>query len=177
MSKFIKIIVNRARNEFRNIEYLPDIIRLYERFSRYLYDDYFLKNQPCAVDAVIDLVERTSPYFWVIVHKQSGKLAGFVFLDNWVGAKDDFHGTEVTTCFYPDYWGIYTKICARRFVKYCFKNYKIKKLKAYIFPQNFKVKTLLKSAGFQKEATLKAETVKNGVLQDIDVFVIVKSEK
>lgn len=176
MSKFIKVIVNRTRKEFRNIEYLPQIISLYERFSRYLHDDYFLKNQPCAIDAVIELVERTTPYFWAVIHKKSGKLAGFVFLDNWVGAKDDLHSAEVTTCFDPDFWGAYTKICARKFIKYCFKNYKIKKLKAYVFPQNFKVKTLLKHAGFKKEATLRAETFKNKVLQDIDVFAIIKSE-
>ena len=47
-------------------------------------------------------------------------------------------------------------------------------MKAYIFPQNFKVKTLLKCAGFKKEAVLKAETIKNGVLQDIEVFSIIK---
>ena len=50
-------------------------------------------------------------------------------------------------------------------------------LKAYVFPQNSRVKTLLKKSGFKKEAVLKAETVKNGELQDIDVYSIIKSEK
>jgi hypothetical protein len=89
MSKFIKIIINKTRKEFRNIEYLPQIISLYERFSRYLNDDYFLEKKS-AMDAVIELVEKTAPYFWVIIHKKSGILAGFVFLDNWVGAKASF---------------------------------------------------------------------------------------
>lgn len=174
MSKFIKIIINKNAKEFRNIEYLPGIIMLYERFSRYLNDDYFLKGKS-SIDAVIEIVEKTAPYFWAIIDKKTGKLAGFVFLDNWTGAKNSLHAAEVTTCFNPAYWGKYTKFCARKFVKYCFKRYGLKKLKASVFVQNFKVKTLLKCAGFQKEATLRAETLKDGQLQDIDVFSVIKN--
>jgi Acetyltransferases, including N-acetylases of ribosomal proteins len=143
-------------------------------FSKYLHDDYFLENQKSSVDAIIDLVEKTSPFFWVIINKKSSKFAGFVFLDNWVGTGNNFHSAEITTCFNPSFWGAYTKICAERFIKYCFKKYKLKKLKAHVFVQNFKVKTLLKKAGFKKEALLKAETVKHGELQDIEVYSIVR---
>jgi len=177
MSKFIKIIVNKSRKEFRNIQYLPQVIRLYERFPSYLHDDYFLKMQKSSVDAVVNLVEKTSPFFWVVLDEKTSRVAGFVFLDNWVGAGQNFHSAEITTCFEPAYWGKYTKICAKKFIKYCFKKYKIKKLKAYVFPQNFKVRTLLKKSGFKSEAILKAETVKNEELQDIEVFSIIKREK
>lgn len=177
MVKFIKIIINRKNKEFRNIQYLPQIITLYENFSKYLYDDYFLENNKSPVDAVINLVEKTSSFFWVIIDKKTSKFAGFVFLEDLVGAKNNFHSAEVTTCFNPDFWGKYTKICAKKFIKYCFKKYKFKKLKAYVFPQNFKVKTLLKCAGFKKETVLKAETFKNGVLQDIEVFSIIQNTK
>lgn len=174
MSKFIKIIVNRNKKEFRNIQYLPQIICLYERFSSYLHDDYFLEKYVSSVDAIIDLVEKTSPNFWVILDKKSDKFAGFVFLDNWVGAGKNFHSAEVTTCFNPIFWGKYTKFCAQKFIKYCFKKYKLKKLKASIFPQNFKVGAILKKSGFKKEALLKGETLKKGKLQDIEVYSIIK---
>lgn len=174
MSKFIKIIINRQKKEFKNIQYLPSIISLYEKFSKYLHDDYFLKNKKSPVDAVIDLVEKTSPFFWIVVDKKTEKFAGFGFLDNWVGTKNNCHSAEVTTCFVPSCWGIYTKICAKKFIKYCFKKYKLKKLKAYVFPQNSNVKALLKLTGFKKEALLKAETVKNEKLQDIEVYSIIK---
>ena len=174
MSKFIKIIINRKRKEFKNIQYLPQIISLYERFSKYLHDDYFLQKQKTAIDAVIDLAERTSPFFWVIVDKKTDKFAGFVFGDNLVGANENFHSAEITTCFEPVFWGQYTKNCAKKFVNYCFKKYKFKKIKAYVFPQNVKVKMLLKKTGFKKEAILKAETVKNGELQDIEVYSIIR---
>lgn len=176
MTKFIKIIVNKQRKEFKNIHYLPHVIRLYEKFSKYLHDDYFLQNQKSSVDAVVDLVEKTSPFFWVIMSEKNSKLAGFVYLDNWVGAGQNFHSAEIITCFEPEFWGKYTKNCAKKFIKYCFKKYKIKKLKAYVFPQNVKVRTLLKKSGFKPEAILKAETVKNGELQDIEVFSIIKSD-
>lgn len=174
MSKFIKIIINRKRREFRNIHYLPHVIGLYEQFSKYLHDDYFLKKQKTSVDAVVDLIERTSPFFWVIIDKKTNKLAGFVFLENLVGARDNYHSAEITTCFVPEFWGKYTKTCAKKFVNYCFKKYKFKKLKAFVFPQNTKVKTLLKKTGFNKEALLKAETLKNGELQDIEVYSIIR---
>lgn len=173
MNKFIKIIIKRKDMEFRNIDYLPHIIALYEKFSKYLYDDYFLQEQKGSIDAVIDLIERTSPFFWVIIDKKTDKLAGFVFLENLVGARDNYHSAEITTCFVPEFWGKYTKTCARKFVNYCFKKYKFKKLKAYVFPQNTKVKTLLKKTGFKKEAVLTAETIKNGKLQDIEVYSII----
>jgi len=172
MNKFIKIIINRKRKEFRNIQYLPQIISLYESFSRYLHDDYFLLKQKSSVDAVIDLVEKTSPFFWIIVDKKTDKFAGFVFLDNLVGTRDNLHSAEITTSFESAFWGKYTKSCAGKFIKYCFKKYKFKKLKAYVFPQNTKVKMLLKKTGFKKEAVLKAETLKNGELQDIEVYSI-----
>lgn len=177
MSKFIKIIINKKRKEFRNIQYLPHVISLYEQFSKYLHDDYFLENQTSSVDSIIDLVEKTSPFFWVVIDKKSEKFAGFVFLDSWVGNSNNFHSVEITTCFEPFFWGRYTKICAKKFIKYCFKKYKFKKLKAYVFVQNLKVKTLLKKSGFKKEALLKAETVKNGELQDVEVYSIIRGEK
>jgi len=174
MSKFITIIIDKNKNEFKNLQYLPQVIALYERFSRYLNDDYFLQGDKSSLEAVLSLVERTTPYFWAVICKKSGKLAGFVFLDNWVGAKGQVHSAEVTTCFNPMYWGNYTKICAKKFIKYSFKKYKLKKLKAHVFSQNFKVKALLKRSGFKKEAVLKAETLKNGQLQDIEVFSIIR---
>ncbi len=177
MSKFIKLIINKQKQEYRNIHYLPEVIHLYERFSRYLYDDYFLEKQKSSVDSVVQLVEKTSPYFWVIEDEKSNKFAGFVFLDNWVGSKESAHSAEVTTCFNPIFWGAYTKACAKKFIKYCFKKYKLRKLKATIFPQNFKVRTILKKSGFKKEAQLKGETIKNGGLQDIEIYSIIKKEK
>lgn len=174
MSKFVKVIINKQKKEFRNIQFLPKIIQLYEKFSDYLYDDYSLQSYQSSVDAVISLIEKTGPFFWVVVDKESSKFAGFAFFENLVGVKNDLHSAEVTTCFDPAFWGKYTKICAKKFIKYCFKKYKFKKLKAYVFPQNFRVRVLLKQAGFKKEALLKAETIKNGELQDIEVYSIIK---
>lgn len=176
MSKFAKIIINRNTNEFRNIHYLPFIIDLYEKYSRYLHDDYFLDENTTSVDAVIKLIEKTSPFFWVVIDNNE-KFTGFVFLDNLVGKGRILHSAEVTTCFEPLFWGKYTKDCAQKFVKYCFKKYSLKKLKALIFPQNQKVRCLLKKAGFQKEAFLKTETIKNGEWQDIELYSIIRKDE
>lgn len=175
MSKFIKIIIDKKRRSFKNIQYLPQVVALYKKFSKFLHDDYFLQNQNSSVDQVIELIEKTSPFFWCVIDAKSSRLAGFAFLDNWVGSKKQAHSAEVTTCFNPEFWGKYTKIAAKKFIKYCFKKYKLRKLRAYIFPQNFRVQSLLKTAGFTKEAVLKGETLKNGQMQDIDVYSIIKN--
>lgn len=174
MSRFIKIIINRKKKEFKNIQYLPQIITLYEKFSKFLHDDYFRTKQESLVDIVINLIEKTSPFFWIIEDKKNSEFAGFVFLDNWVGNNEHIHSAQVTTCFNPAFWGKYTKKCSKKFINYCFKKYGLKKLKAYIFPQNSRVKMLLKKSGFKKEATLKSETFNAGILQDIDVYSIIK---
>lgn len=176
MSKFIKIVVNRKGKKFLNIGYLPQIIKLYENFSKVLHDDYFTENETSSVDNVIDLIEKTSPYFWAILDKKNDKFAGFCFLDNWIGGKITPHSAEITTCFEPAFWGGFTKLCANKFIKFCFKRYKLKKLKAHIFPQNSRVKMLLEKSGFVKEAVLKAETIKNGKSQDIEVYSIIKGD-
>ena len=44
------------------------------------------------------------------------------------------------------------------------------KIKALVYPENFRVKTLLKLTGFEKEALLKNETLRKGKLQDIEVY-------
>lgn len=175
MSKFIKIIINRKKNEYKNIEYISKVIELYEKFSKYLYDDYFLDTKKNIVDSVIELIEKTTPFFWVVLEKKTDKFAGFGFLENLTGSEINLHSAEVATCFEPKLWGKYTKICAKKFVKYCFKKYRFKKLKAYVFPQNNKVTTFLKKVGFKKEARLEAETLKNGEFQDIDVYSIINT--
>lgn len=177
MCKFIKVIIDRKCHIFRHLEYLPQIILLYERFSKYLNDDYFACRKKGSIERVIELIEKSGPYFWVILDKKNNKFSGFVFLDDFVGNANNLHSAQVTTCFIPEYWGYFTKKCAKKFIKYCFKNYTFKKLKAYVFPQNVRVKKILNIAGFTHEATLRAETLRNGQLQDIEIFSILKNER
>jgi RimJ/RimL family protein N-acetyltransferase len=172
MCKFVKIIIDKNQKIFKNIEYMPQVIELFRKFSRYLFDDFFSEQND--IDLIIDLVEKTSPYFWIILDKKNREFAGFVFLENFVGNAEMLYSAEITTCFKPKYWGFFTKKCAKKFLKYCFKNYGLKKIKALIFEQNFKVKAILKYSGFKKEGQLKAETLKNGMPQNIDVYSIIK---
>lgn len=175
MSKFKQIIINRNQGKYLNTEYIGEVVGLFTTFSKYLYDDYFDSNGEI-LNKIIELIERTSPYFWAVID-DCGEVAGFVFLENITGNFSKFHSAEVTTCFKPKFWGDYTKKCAKKFVKYCFKKYKLKKLKATIFVQNFKVKAILKQTGFKKEATLKAETFKNGKPQDVEIYSIIKKTR
>ncbi len=169
MCKFLRLIVNRKTSNYRNIIYLPEVFDLYKKYSRYITDDY----TQFSIDSVIEQIEKTCGYFWVIL-SECDEFAGFVFLDNWVGNNERKHSAELTTCFKKDFWGDFTKKCAKKFIKYCFKNYGLKKIKAAIFPDNKRVLAILKQTGFLFEAVLKGETLRNNELQDVHIYSIEK---
>lgn len=177
MVNFIKIILKRNNKIFENIKYIPEVFELYKKYGLYMYDDYFSKSNEDLLDKVIDLIENVSPYFWIIIDKKSTKVAGFAFLSNIVGAGKNYHSAEITTCFKQEFWGDFTKSTAKKFIKYCFKKYGFEKLKASIFQNNMRVRMLLQLSGFKKEATLRGETLKNGELQDIEIYSILRKKE
>lgn len=158
-------------NPYENPAYVKQAILLYLKYSKFLDDDYAdAKNDK--VQYFLDLINRTYPYFWVITEGE--KVSGFVYLDNIIGNNKKYHSAELVTCFDKNYWGIYTKICAYCFLRLIFQKYGFEKIKALIYPENFRVKNLLLYSGFSKEALLKNETKRNGKLQDIEIYSILK---
>ena len=155
----------RFVSPFENPAYLEQVIFLYLKYSAFLDDDYALNGQKF-LDYFFNLLHRTA--FYIIV--EHGIVSGFVYLDNFIGDANRFHSAELTTCFDKRFWGDYTKNCARLFLDFCYEKFGFKKIKALVYPENVRVKTLLKSAGFEKEALLKCETMRNNRLQDVEVY-------
>lgn len=150
---------------FEKPAYFQQALFLYTKYSKFLDDD-FAQNNLTIYDYFLNLIQKT--LFFVIVEEET--VSGFVYLDNFIGNDKKLHSAELTTCFDKRFWGNYTKACARIFLDYCFKIYDFEKIKALVYPENFRVKTLLKSAGFEKEALLKGETLRNNKLQDIEIY-------
>lgn len=169
MIKFVKIKLDRNNKIYRNINFLENIYNLYKKYEKFLNDDY---TNCDLLEEVFSTVERTSPFFWVVL--QDDRFAGFIFLDNLIGNSEHLHSAEITTCFEQEFWGDFTKKVGRKFVKYCFKKLKLKKLKACVFKENTRVHTLLKSIGMTFEAELKNETQKQGTPQDLHIYSITK---
>lgn len=172
MIKFVKIKVDRKNKIYRNINFLEDIYNLYKQYNRFLNDD-FVQND--LLEEVLLTVERTSPFFWVILNDES--FAGFVFLENIIGNRKTLYSAEITTCFKQEFWGSFTRKVGRKFLQYCFKKLKFKKLKGLVFKENTKTNALLKSLGMKLEAELKSETLKNGRPQDVQIFSITNNKK
>ena len=156
---------------FEKPAYFQQALFLYIKYSKFLDDD-FAQNNLTIYDYFLNLIQKT--LFFVIVEEET--VSGFVYLDNFIGNDKKLHSAELTTCFDKRFWGNYTKTCAKIFLDYCFKIYDFEKIKALVYPENFRVKTLLKSAGFEKEALLKGETLKNNKLQDIEIYSCKKQE-
>lgn len=153
--------------------YFEQALLLYIRYSKFLDDDYAYDGLPANI-YFENLIKRTSPFFFIIVEQK--EFAGFVYLDNITGDSKHLHCAELVTCFSKKYWGECTKQCAKIFIPYCFDVLGFKKIKTLVYPENFRTKALLKFAGFEKEALLKGETLRNNKMQDIEVFSCRKAE-
>ena len=156
-------------NLFSNLHYIPLIHDCNKKYFKYLQDDFSnFEND------TLSYVKYCSPYFWVILDKNT-QFMGFVSLDNFVGGGNVLYSAELTTCFEKQAWGSFTKYSAKIFLKKCFDELGLFKIKAQIFPDNFRIKKLLKCAGFEYESTLKSETLRNGKPQDIDIYSLYRT--
>ena len=150
------------------LEYISLFENCYHKYFKYIQDDFSQYKNIC------ELVKYVNPYLWLILDYEKN-FKGFVFLDNFVGNKNYTYSAELTTCFEKSAWGNYTGYCAKVFLKKCFDKLGLQKIKAQVYTDNFRVKTLLKNSGFTYESTLKNETMRHGKLQDIEVYGLYKS--
>jgi RimJ/RimL family protein N-acetyltransferase len=150
--------------------YVSKIQKCYRRYFKYLQDDF---NNANKID-IKNFIKEKSPYFWVITDFND-EFMGFVFLDNFVGGEKYLYSAELTTCFDKKAWGDFTRYCAKIFLKKCFDKFGFYKIKAQIYPDNFRVKNLLKDAGFEYESTLYNETLRVGNPQDIAVYALYRT--
>jgi RimJ/RimL family protein N-acetyltransferase len=172
--KFLRLQIRPKDGILENISYLPQVFELVREYKNRIFDDYFDAQSSSMTDAIISLIEATSPYFWLITMR-NGEMIGFVYLDEWTGSCENPFSASVTTCIAKPYWGKYTRFAGKRFVKYVFRRYKLKKLKAQVYSSNKSAVTLLKRLGFSYECTLKSETIVDFRPVDIDVYSIIKT--
>jgi len=161
------------------LHYIPAIQKCYQSYAKYLQDDF-----SCSEEDIFEFIGRISPFCWAIIARKTNQFMGFVYLDNLIGGSVKvssetnesgnplLYSAELTTCFDKQAWGDFTRYSAKIFLKKCFDELGLYKIKAQIYPDNFRIKTLLKFAGFEYEATLKAETLRAGKPQDIDVYAL-----
>ena len=172
--RFERLVVDRSRMVFKNLKYFSPLLKLYLKYIRFLEDDFslFAENP---FDALLAYLEQTSPHFYLVL--SGDEVCGFFALEDIVGKNNDLYSAYVVTCFDKKYWGTFTKYAGRAFVDFCFNQLGLVKLKAFVYPQNYRVRGILNSCGFQKEALLKAETLKNGKEQSLEIYSVFNSQK
>ena len=161
MCRFIRINIDNIK------KFLPEINRCYKKYYKYLQDDFTEQY-----DDAKQFVEQFGNYFWVVTEINSGNFMGFLALDNFIGNNQKLYSAEITVAYSKKAWGIFTKYSGKLFLKKCFDEFELEKIKAVIFSDNYRVKTLLKTSGFIYESTLKSETLRNNKKQDIEIFSI-----
>lgn len=166
MCKFKKIKYSHYGYLSSNLHYIPQIKACYEKYLKFLQDDFLLSYH----NDILSLIQSI-PHFWVITD-YCDEFMGFVYLDNFTGSKNFLYSAELTTCFDRKAWGNFTRYSAKFFLKKAFDEFGLQKIKAQIYPDNFRIKKLLKSSGFIYESTLKNETIRQGKMQDLEVYSI-----
>lgn len=169
MCKFRRIISDAGTINSSSLHYISFIEKCWNKYSKYIQDDFSLVTDKHSL-----LSHICNPFFWVILDYEENFM-GFVFLDNLVGNKNQLYSAEITTCFDKKAWGNFTRYSAKFFLKMCFDNFGLYKIKAQIYPDNFRVRNFLKSCGFVYESTLKNETQRLGKPQDIEVYALYRS--
>jgi len=165
--RFERLIINRKIGVFQNLKYFPQVLRLYLKYLQFLEDDFSLIVEN-VFDGTIDFVEKISPHFYLVLNED--EVCGFFCLENFVGKANNLYSAEVVTCFDKKYWGTFTKYAGQSFKDFCFDELALVKLKALVYPQNTRVRAILRECGFSLEAVLKMETLKEGVLQDLEIY-------
>lgn len=167
--RFERLMINRSAGLFHNIRYFPQVMRLYIKYLRYLEDD-FSKFSERSLEGMVEFIERVTPHFYLVL--ADDEVCGFFCLEHLIGSDRKIYSAEVITCFNRKYWGVFTKYAARNFQDFCFDVLGLTKIKAVVYPQNSRVKAILRTCGFRREACLKAETRKNNQLQDIEIYSV-----
>ncbi len=164
MCKFIQL----TSSDDQPLHCIPMVEKLFIKYFRYIQDDF------SCVDDIKKYIYSTAPFFWIILDYEDNFM-GFVYLDNIVGNSDSIYSAELTTAFVPEAWGDFTRYSAKIFLKKCFDEFGLQKITANIYPENFRVKNLLKDAGFVYESTLKNATLRFGKMQDIDIYALYRN--
>ncbi len=173
MCKFVKLVIDRQNSRYENTRYLSNVMFLYSRYAKFLNDDY--APEVCYMN-LINMIEKCGELFFIVLNKQNDDFAGFIYLDNPIGNNKKLHCYEVTVCLEKKYWGNFTRKLSIEFFNYCFGALRLEKVKAQIYPFNNRVRSILKFSGFHKDGVLRGETLKNGKLQDIEVYSLLKSD-
>ena len=164
MCKFVQIV----SLDNQTLRCIPKAEKLFVKYFKYIQDDFSRVND------IYEYICSLAPFFWVILDYDDNFM-GFVYLDNIVGNSGRMYSAELTTAFVPAAWGNFTRYSAKIFLKKCFDELGLQKITANIYPDNLRVKNLLKDAGFLYESTLKNATLRFGKMQDIDVYAIYRS--
>ena len=169
MCKFLRVNQETLFQKSSNLRYIPFVEECWLKFSKYFQDDF-----SCVVDRNSLLKFICDSFFWIILDYEENFM-GFVFLDNFVGDDNRLYSAELTTCFDKKAWGVFTRYSAKFFLKKCFDELGLYKIKAQIYPDNFRVKSFLKDCGFVHESTLKNETLRAQKPQDIEVYALYRT--
>lgn len=164
---FINVLDKRA------LKYVKEAEKLLEKHKKKLFDDFFfeeISNQ----NLILKILDISYGNFWFILDSKSLNFAGLVFLDDFIGNKNNNHSAQISVCFMKQYFGSFVLDSAKIFIPFVFRHFDLNKLYAHVYDFNLLAKKLIRQVGFKLEAKLKAHTILNGKMQDVCVFSLIR---
>lgn len=152
-----------------------DLLTIYELFSDDVlmepYGMQNLKNVDAANKLLTSMMEEGE---WGIVHKEDAIVIGTL---GFVAYKETHKRAEIAFEIKPSYWSKgYMKESLQAVVDYFFKETKMNRLEAYVYPRNKGSIKVLQKLGFKREAWLREYAFKRNKMEDYFVYAILRSD-
>lgn len=172
--KFIPIASDCKRGFFRNAEYLPFVIGLFQQYKHLIIDDNWKSENKSFFSSVIDEINQMFPFFQVILFENEP--AGAVWLTHIHGNSDKLYSCQIHGAFEKKYFGKKAMIITKNFFEYLFNTLNIERVQAEIDEKNIQAVSFLARAGFTKEGILRHAGIKNNIPVNHLVLSLLKGE-
>lgn len=168
------LIFTLNENRFKTLDFqsFQAIFNLMLNFRHKLFDDEYFNGETPYMERVYKIIETHVPYFWLFLNEKTHKTQGFCYFYDIVPFKNRIFSAFATICFDKKVWGKEAQIAAKKLLIKLFSEYQVYKIKAECYDTNVLIPKFLTTLGFQKEATLKNETIVENTLKTIDIWSI-----
>jgi RimJ/RimL family protein N-acetyltransferase len=157
--EFIPIASDGKRGFFRNAEYLPFVLGLFQQYKSLIIDDNWICEGKSLFESVIDEINQMYPFFQVILFEN--RPAGAVWLTHVHGNNNKIYSCQIHGAFEKKYFGKKASIIAEKFFEMLFNDLKIERVQVEIDENNIKAVSFMKRAGFMQEGVLRHAGIKN----------------
>lgn len=171
---FEPVIADRTSEKFVNVQYLPFILTLFEKYRNILSDDYYPQEESELVNYLIE--EINSLYPWFLICLKDGEPIGTVWISHWHGTANRYHSCQVHSYLDRKFWGKPAREAMDELLDILFNHIGVQRVQMEIPEFNRKAVGFAEKMGFVREGTVRCATIKDGKPLNHVLFSKLKGE-